>query len=111
MLWKFAAVLGDVLLGCELVARYGGEEFCALIERDSEALVRQEALALCERVRAHPFQAENLRIPLTVSIGVAQGREAARAEDPFAQADRPAVPDTHLALPDSLTALSSVGSA
>ena len=88
VLAHFAAVLRDALPGCDLVARYGGEEFCALIERDSEALVHQEALALCERVRAHPFQAENLRIPLTVSIGVAQGREAATIEELFAMADR-----------------------
>jgi c-di-AMP phosphodiesterase-like protein len=39
-------------------------------------------------VRARPFQAENLRIPLTISIGVAQGREAATIEELFAMADR-----------------------
>jgi two-component system, cell cycle response regulator len=55
----------------DLFARYGGEEFCVVLVETSPA----EAQGAAERVRSiiekHPFQFENTKIKLTVSVGVA----------------------------------------
>lgn len=72
----------------DLVARYGGEEFVIVLE----GAAWERALDICERVRqrvaASPVAVSGLRLPITVSFGVA----AARADDSvgtlFERADR-----------------------
>jgi diguanylate cyclase (GGDEF)-like protein len=55
-----------------IVCRYGGEEFCVLIP----AMPLESAALLSERIRSHvaenPFEHKGEKLPLTISIGVAQ---------------------------------------
>jgi diguanylate cyclase (GGDEF)-like protein len=71
ILRQLAATIRDALRVEDLFARYGGEEF-AIIARGID---RAGALAFAERVRtlvaATAFVHEDIRIPITVSVGVA----------------------------------------
>jgi diguanylate cyclase (GGDEF)-like protein len=55
-----------------VIGRYGGEEFCILLSR----VVHDDASRLAERVRLelveNPYRKDDLVVPITVSIGVAQ---------------------------------------
>lgn len=55
----------------ELVARWGGEEFAVVLPESGPTKVRIFAEKLRAMVAAHPFTFEGRRIPVTVSVGVA----------------------------------------
>ena len=55
----------------ELVARYGGEEFAVVLPESGPAKVRIFAEKLRSMVAEHGFLFEGRRIPITVSVGVA----------------------------------------
>jgi diguanylate cyclase (GGDEF)-like protein len=79
---ELAGLLKAVVRKDEMLARYGGEEFAMVLpETDAE-----RAVQACERVRrvveAHPFEYAGVRIPVTVSVGVASS--AADTESPEA---------------------------
>lgn len=72
----------------DLVGRYGGEEFAIVLANTSLS----QAVEICERVRQRvagsPVSAGALRIPVTVSFGVAQARAGDGADAIFERADR-----------------------
>jgi diguanylate cyclase (GGDEF)-like protein len=84
----FAEQLSAELRRSDLAARYGGEEFLAVLPGAS----RDAATALAERVRARVERegalAEGLRLPLSVSAGVAVGEAGEGFETLLARADR-----------------------
>mgnify|MGYP001187429407 FL=1 len=55
----------------ELVARYGGEEFAVVLPESGPAKVRIFAEKLRSMIADHRFLFEGRRIPITVSVGVA----------------------------------------
>ena len=75
----FAQRLRDSVRRADLTARYGGDE-CGVILAH---LNLGDAGVVAERIRgdieAHPFEFEHTRIPVTISIGVAERAE--RTED------------------------------
>ncbi len=72
VLTEFSRRVGSVLQGDEVLARFGGEEFSLLVPDTS----LEEATQIAENVRAavasSPVTFEDTKIPITVSIGVAQ---------------------------------------
>jgi diguanylate cyclase (GGDEF)-like protein len=76
VLMEFAVILKQSVRMVDFVARYGGEEFVVvLVETSADA-----SLVIAERIRSEVvtprFSASNARISVTVSLGVAQSREA-----------------------------------
>ncbi len=58
----------------DIIGRYGGEEFLVVLPDTMLSGANRLAQELCVAVATHPFIHGNLRIPLTVSIGVFGGR-------------------------------------
>lgn len=56
----------------DVLARYGGEEFALLLPGLAAAGAREVAERIREAVAATPFVASGVRIPVTVSIGLAE---------------------------------------
>ena len=78
VLSQMAETLSALIGPADILARIGGEEFL-LVLPDTEARAAQlSAMQLCETVRRTPFRVPGREQPLriTVSIGVAMGREA-----------------------------------
>ncbi len=78
ILMQVAAAIKDAVRDMDLVCRYGGEEFAAIlpIKRPQESL--QSAERIRQKIAATTFEAENLKLNVTVSIGVA---EAMKGDD------------------------------
>ena len=70
-LQHLATVLGSNLRDIDHLARWGGEEFLALLPATAGAEALALAQHLCDRVRDLPVANDGVRLPLTVSIGVA----------------------------------------
>jgi two-component system cell cycle response regulator len=72
VLRESAALVKQMVRREDCYARYGGEEFC-LVLPDQKA---QGAAAVAEKIRAaierHPFDWQGTRLPVTVSLGVAE---------------------------------------
>ena len=71
-LQHLATVMASQLRDIDHLARWGGEEFLALLPATTGADALVLAERLCERVRSRPLQVDDLRLPLTVSVGVAE---------------------------------------
>jgi len=56
----------------DFVARYGGEEFCVLLPSANLELGQRLGDRLLEAVRGEPFYFQEISIPVTVSVGVAE---------------------------------------
>jgi diguanylate cyclase (GGDEF)-like protein len=56
----------------DFVARYGGEEFCVLLPGASLDLCQRLGERFLEVVRREPFCYQEISIPVTVSVGVAE---------------------------------------
>ena len=56
----------------DFVARYGGEEFVVLLWGVGLDRARVSAERVCEAIRRRPFEYEKKKIPVTISIGVAE---------------------------------------
>jgi len=85
---ELTAMLKAVVRKDELLARYGGEEFAIVLPETTAA----EAAIACERLRRsveeHLFIYQSLRIPVTVSVGVAVStRDTPSPEDLIREAD------------------------
>ena len=85
----FRSIAGTVRKS-EIFARYGGEEFSVLLPETPLA----GAVDFAERARAvvasQPFEAEGNRIPVTISLGVAEYKSPfpeIRVEDLIEMAD------------------------
>lgn len=75
-----ARLMAQTLRPSDRVGRFGGEEFIVLLPTAPLARALAEAEALRLRVRGQPLMLGELRLQLTVSIGVAEW--AGVAEDP-----------------------------
>jgi diguanylate cyclase (GGDEF)-like protein/PAS domain S-box-containing protein len=75
ILKSIAAKTASVIRKVDILARYGGEEFCCLLP---EAALN-EALEIAERIRTTiakaPFIFHDIRVPVTVSLGVSEMRD------------------------------------
>jgi diguanylate cyclase (GGDEF)-like protein len=89
VLREFAALVRGRIRRDEVFARYGGEEFAVLLpETDTPGAVRL-AEEIRQLVLQHPFEFEHERIPVTVSIGVAQIADSHKSPEAFVElADR-----------------------
>lgn len=84
---RFGHAAGDVVLAetarrlrenlraIDLVARIGGEEFLIALPETSAERAAETALRLCTLLRERPIDvsAQNLKIPITMSVGIAMG--------------------------------------
>ncbi|WP_243613243.1 diguanylate cyclase [Shimia aestuarii] len=73
VLSEVAHRLRDCLRPGDLLARIGGEEFLVVMPATDRATARAMATRLCDTLRRDPIhiQSRDLRIPVTVSIGLA----------------------------------------
>lgn len=69
-----------------IVARYGGEEFAVVLPHTPKARAMQVANAINTLLKARPFDLGGLRLPLTISAGVATYPEDALAREAVIQA-------------------------
>lgn len=56
----------------DFIARYGGEEFCVLLQGAGEELSQRLGERLLEAVRGEEFFYQDITIPVTASIGLAE---------------------------------------
>lgn len=66
-----ARILQDNVRNNELAARLGGEEFVVLLDNVDAAQARHAGERLRRAVEARPFRAGRLKLPLTISVGIA----------------------------------------
>jgi diguanylate cyclase (GGDEF)-like protein len=66
-----AASLRSAMEPDEVLARTGGEEFVALLAQTTPQQAQMAAEDLRRMVQLHPFLLRGVRIPLTVSVGIA----------------------------------------
>ena len=73
VLTEVAARLRNCLRPMDLLARIGGEEFLVVMPATDRASARAMASRLCDALRRDPvhIQSRDLRIPITMSIGLA----------------------------------------
>ncbi len=57
-----------------VIARYGGEEFVVLVPTPNTEVANRIAERIRTYVKEHPYQAPNIQLPLTISIGIAMSR-------------------------------------
>jgi diguanylate cyclase (GGDEF)-like protein len=69
-------------------ARYGGEEFCILLHNARNELGQRLGERLLHTVRGEEFSYQDYRIPVTVSIGVAELIPGETVASWVARADR-----------------------
>ncbi len=72
----------------DFVARYGGEEFCVLLPGANLELCQRLGDRLLEAVRREPFRYQELTIPATVSVGLAELRQGDTVLTWLERADR-----------------------
>jgi two-component system cell cycle response regulator len=70
----------------EVFGRYGGEEFALLLPETTLQGAVTLAQELCVLVGSTPFLFDRTRIPVTISLGVAQWNPAIRTTDDFIRA-------------------------
>ncbi len=72
----------------DFIARYGGEEFCVLLPGANLELAQRLGDRLLEAVRREPFSYQEISIPVTVSIGVAELQSGETVATWLERADR-----------------------
>ncbi len=72
----------------DFVARYGGEEFCVLLPGANYELCQRLGERLLEAVHHEPFCYQEISIPATVSIGVAELQSGETVATWLGRADR-----------------------
>jgi diguanylate cyclase (GGDEF)-like protein len=87
VLQHLAGILHTVLRSSDMQARYGGEEFAFVLPRSSP----QDALLVCERIRStvehYDWEAVQVGLKVTVSIGMVWDTNVANFEKLIARAD------------------------
>jgi diguanylate cyclase (GGDEF)-like protein len=76
-----------ILAPTELFGRVGGEEFAVLCEDTELQAALERAEAIRRTISFEPYCFEEKKLPVTVSVGVAQLAEAEEAEGLFERAD------------------------
>ncbi len=90
VLVRIASVVGETIRGEDVFARYGGEEFALILRECTE----EKGLLMGERLRGlvagTEFAWSGVRVPVTISLGVAClfGGNYASPDDVIAAADR-----------------------
>jgi len=77
----------SILSPTEVFGRVGGEEFAVLCEDTELAVALERAEAIRCAISREPYVFEEKRLPVTVSVGVAQLASAEEAEGLFERAD------------------------
>jgi diguanylate cyclase (GGDEF)-like protein len=80
VLQQLSKVVTDVVKDRYLFARVGGEEFAVLMEGEPLGVAQELAEQLRHAVQSSAFQFENTRIPVTLSLGVAQHADAGKED-------------------------------
>jgi diguanylate cyclase len=88
VLKTIANLAGSQLREVDFFARYGGEEFVALLPETPLDAARQAAEKVRTAVQEFRFHSHGKRIPLTLSCGVAQLRDAETVEGALERADQ-----------------------
>lgn len=88
VLVRFAALLREHAPPDALIGRHGGEEFCVLLRVADASEGRVHAQLLCETVRGTEFGLAGAERGVTVSIGIADGRDGTTLEALLLAADR-----------------------
>ncbi len=81
VLFAFAQCLKEELRSSDLLARTGGEEFVIYLPAVSETEAKTIAQRLCEKVAALQIEQDGVRVPITVSIGLAWVHKVAVASE------------------------------
>lgn len=84
---RLAACLTQNVRSTDLVARYGGEEFALALPNADGRRARETAERIRSAVEAIELTAENARVPLTISVGLAEFAESESLDDALARAD------------------------
>jgi diguanylate cyclase (GGDEF)-like protein len=97
---RFSHAVGDAVLervgeilrkatrDVDVAARFGGEEFVVMLPATTAAEAAVVADKIREAVAAHPWEAVQAGLSVTISVGVAQARDRERFEAVFAMADK-----------------------
>lgn len=72
----------------DFIARYGGEEFCVLLQGADRALSQRLGERLLDAVRREEFSYQDIHIPVTASIGMAELHPGETAQSWLERADR-----------------------
>jgi diguanylate cyclase (GGDEF)-like protein len=71
-----AALLGQTVRSSDVVARFGGEEFAIILPQTDI----DQGSVLADRIRKviedHPFDSDGLRLPVTISLGIAEAPDS-----------------------------------
>lgn len=83
VLRKVAETLQSLLRREDILARYGGEEFCVLLPNQTLSEGAKVAEKLCAAVAGFPFEYNNRKLQVTLSIGVGAISESIDSVEAF----------------------------
>ena len=83
LLQSFTNLITSSIRAVDIFVRYGGEEFCCLLPEIDLASATVVADKLRLKVELHPFVFGEDKIPITVSVGVAEFNTAIESVDAF----------------------------
>jgi len=75
------------LRGSDFLARYGGDEYALILIKSDIKTATEVAWKLCEEVRGSRFILDDVTLPMTLSIGVAEATENDTDEELLKRAD------------------------
>ena len=81
VLRELASILRSFSRASDVICRYGGEEFCAILPGCNEKIAWDWAERIREQCEMIPIKHGDLKIPITVSFGVAERTEATELLD------------------------------
>jgi diguanylate cyclase len=88
VLKKVAEISVSRIRSNDFLARYGGEEFVLILPETSSDQAFRVAEKLREEIAGKGFYYDGRRVPITVSIGIAEFTGEDSADDVFKRADR-----------------------
>ncbi len=72
VLRKLAIELRDHMRHPDTIGRYGGEEFLIVLPHSTIKAAAEQAERLCKHIRSLVIESNDIKISLTISIGIAQ---------------------------------------
>lgn len=88
VLTSVATLIRKQIRSCDVFCRFGGEEFVLILPETSLAGAVTAAEKLRVSVATSQFRFKDLPVPVAISIGVAEFREATSVEEVFERADK-----------------------